>query len=63
VDGKGYPWNLEANRGSEKNYKKGACPVADSFFERSIVLAIPSCLSEKDEDDIIRAFEKVLSAG
>jgi hypothetical protein len=25
-----------------------------------MLLAIPACLTEKDEDDIIRAFEKVL---
>ena len=63
IDGKGFPWNLEQNRSLERNYKKGVCPVADGLFERSILLAIPSCLTEKDEDDIIRAFEKVLTAG
>ena len=62
IDGKGFPWNLEANRGLARNYGKGACPVADSLFERSVLLAIPSCLSEKDEDDIIRAFDKVLGS-
>ena len=44
------------------NYTKGTCPVADSLFERSIILAIPSCLTTEDEDDIIHAFEKVLRA-
>lgn len=60
LDGQGFPWKLEENRGLERNYKRGACPVADSLFERSILLPIPSCLTEKDEDDIIRAFDKVL---
>lgn len=60
VDGKGFPWNLEPNCGAERNYKKGACPVADSLFERSILIPIPSCLSEQDENDIILAFEKVI---
>jgi len=41
-------------------YGKGTCPVADSLFERSIILAIPSCLEERDEKDIIGAFDKVL---
>jgi hypothetical protein len=36
--------------------------VADSLFERSIILAIPSSLTEREEDDIIRAFEKVYQA-
>jgi 8-amino-3,8-dideoxy-alpha-D-manno-octulosonate transaminase len=44
-----------------RHYSQGACPVADSLFERSILLPIPSCLTESDEDDIIRAFEKVLA--
>ena len=45
-----------------RDYGKGTCPVADSLFERSILLAIPSCLTRQDEDDIIRAFDKVLRA-
>jgi hypothetical protein len=35
--------------------------VADSLFERSILTAIPSCLSRDDENDIITAFEKTLA--
>lgn len=56
----GFPWNLAENAGMERNYAKGTCPVADSLFERSILLPIPSCLTEQDESDIIRAFEKTL---
>jgi 8-amino-3,8-dideoxy-alpha-D-manno-octulosonate transaminase len=61
VDKRGFPWNLSENKHSETNYHKGACPVADSLFERSILLAIPSCLTEQDEEEIIHAFRKVLS--
>jgi 8-amino-3,8-dideoxy-alpha-D-manno-octulosonate transaminase len=61
IDKSGFPWNLAENRHSKPWYGKGTCPFADSLFERSILLAIPSCLSEQDEDDIIRAFDKVLS--
>jgi dTDP-4-amino-4,6-dideoxygalactose transaminase len=43
-------------------FAKGTCPVADSLFERSILIAIPSSLTERDESDIIRAFEKVHQA-
>ncbi len=60
VDGRGFPWKLAENAGLAREYSKGACPMADSLFERSILLPIPSCLTERDEDDIIRAFEKVL---
>lgn len=62
VDGRGFPWKLAENAGLERRYDKGTCPVADSLFERSIILAIPSCLTERDEDDVIRAFEKVIPA-
>jgi dTDP-4-amino-4,6-dideoxygalactose transaminase len=60
TDGHGFPWQLEENRHLQKGYAKGTCPVADSLFERSILLAIPSCLTEQDENDIIEAFRKVL---
>jgi dTDP-4-amino-4,6-dideoxygalactose transaminase len=61
TDGKGFPWNLAENRDSKMQYAKGTCPVADDLFERSILLAIPSCLSKTDEDEIIHAFRKVLA--
>jgi 8-amino-3,8-dideoxy-alpha-D-manno-octulosonate transaminase len=60
ADRGGFPWKLAENAGLERNYAKGACPVADSLFERSILLPIPSCLSEQDEREIIQAFEKTL---
>ena len=62
TDGQGFPWSLAENAGSERKYSKGMCPVADNLFERSVLVAIPSCLTERDEADIIRAFEKVLRA-
>jgi dTDP-4-amino-4,6-dideoxygalactose transaminase len=62
IDGKGFPWNLPANQGLGGSAEKGACPVADSLFERSILIPIPSNLTGKDEGDIIAAFRKVLGA-
>ncbi len=60
VDGRGFPWKLAENDGLQREYGKGACPAADSLFERSMLLPIPSCLTEADEDEIIAAFEKTL---
>jgi dTDP-4-amino-4,6-dideoxygalactose transaminase len=60
VDKKGSPWHLAENQGSTARYFKGTCPVADSLFERSILLAIPSCLTVQDEEDIMKAFRKIL---
>jgi 8-amino-3,8-dideoxy-alpha-D-manno-octulosonate transaminase len=62
VDGQGFPWNLAENAGLARDYHKGACPTADSLFERSILIPVPSCLSKQDEGDIIFAFQKVLNA-
>jgi len=62
VDRRGLPWSLAENSGSDVQYAKGTCPVADSLFERSIILAIPSSLTEREENDIIRAFQKVYQA-
>ena len=59
VDRLGFPWNLAENSGLRMQYAKGVCPVADDLFERSILIAIPSSLTERDESDIIRAFTKV----
>lgn len=62
VDKAKSPWSLAENRDSRTEYGKGTCPYADSLFERSCLLAIPSCLTTRDEDDIIAAFEKVIPA-
>jgi 8-amino-3,8-dideoxy-alpha-D-manno-octulosonate transaminase len=62
VDSHEFPWKLAENAGSEQEYNKGTCPTADSLFERSILIPIPSNLTKHDEDDIIRAFDKVLTA-
>ena len=35
VDGRGFPWKLAENAGLARDYGKGACPAADSLFERS----------------------------
>jgi len=59
VDRLGFPWRLSENSGLRMQYDRGTCPVADSLFERSILIAIPSSLTERDEDDMIRAFTKV----
>ena len=60
TDTRGFPWKLAENAESHPGYGRGTCPAADSLFERSIIIAIPSCLTLRDEDDIIHAFEKVL---
>ncbi|UWZ85826.1 DegT/DnrJ/EryC1/StrS family aminotransferase [Occallatibacter riparius] len=62
IDKNNFPWGLSENRECRAEYGKGTCPQADSLFERTILIAIPSCLSPQDEDDIVGAFRKVLAA-
>ncbi len=62
ADKRNSPWSLAENKNSHTDYRKGTCPVADSLFERTLLLAIPSCLTEQDEQDIIHAFHKVLTS-
>jgi 8-amino-3,8-dideoxy-alpha-D-manno-octulosonate transaminase len=62
ADKRNSPWSLAENKDSHTDYRKGTCPVADSLFERTLLLAIPSSLTDQDEQDIIHAFHKVLTS-
>jgi 8-amino-3,8-dideoxy-alpha-D-manno-octulosonate transaminase len=46
----GNPWRLPANRAARYRYGKGACPQSDALFERSVLVAVPSCLTRAQED-------------
>jgi hypothetical protein len=35
--------------------------VADDLFERSLLLTVPSCLTKRDEEQVIEAFQDALS--
>lgn len=45
----GNPWSLAANAESVYTYEKGACPRSDALFERSVLIPIPSRLTEEQE--------------
>jgi 8-amino-3,8-dideoxy-alpha-D-manno-octulosonate transaminase len=61
TDRKGAPWSLLENRDSVYDYNRGCCPSADDLFQRTQLLTIPSCLSERDEQDVIDAFTEALA--
>jgi 8-amino-3,8-dideoxy-alpha-D-manno-octulosonate transaminase len=58
----GNPWKLPENARSVYDYRKGACPVADDLFERSIVLSIPSCLTPAQEKATARILRAAVTA-
>lgn len=45
----GNPWNLVENLESQYTYEKGTCPRSDALFARSIIIPIPSRLTEQLE--------------
>lgn len=54
----GNPWNLPENLASDYEYTKGTCPRSDDLFARSILIPIPTRLSETQEQmavEVIRA--------
>ena len=54
----GNPWSLAENAVSVYDYHKGACPRSDQLFDRSVLIPVPSRLTEEQEDaavEIIKA--------
>jgi 8-amino-3,8-dideoxy-alpha-D-manno-octulosonate transaminase len=45
----GNPWNLPENQDSGRRYAKGTCPQSDALFARSVLIPIPSRLTEQQE--------------
>jgi len=62
VSTSGSPWTHPANDfAKDYCYAHGELPIADDLHSRSALLAIASCLTEADVQDIITAFHKVSS--
>ncbi len=45
----GNPWSLTENAKSVYDYHKGVCPHSDALFARSVLVPIPSCLTQQQE--------------
>ena len=56
----GNPWNLEANRGIVRDYRKGVCPVSDDIFSRSILVPVPSKLTPEQEEGAATAIREAV---
>jgi 8-amino-3,8-dideoxy-alpha-D-manno-octulosonate transaminase len=55
----GFPWTHPLNAGSTYDYDKGALPRTDAIFERSVIQAVPSNLTERDMHDLIRIYHQM----
>ena len=47
---------------AEIDYSRGILPTCDDLSERAAILAVASCLTDTDVDDIVTAFRKVARA-
>jgi 8-amino-3,8-dideoxy-alpha-D-manno-octulosonate transaminase len=56
----GNPWSLPQNKGLVRDYAKGACPVSDDLFDRSVLVTIPSRLTHEQEDRITEVLKEGL---
>jgi 8-amino-3,8-dideoxy-alpha-D-manno-octulosonate transaminase len=56
----GNPWNLSENVKSVYDYNKGACPISDDLFARSVLIPIPSRLTEEQERFAASAIKKAV---
>jgi len=58
----GNPWQLAENSQSAYDYHKGACPNSDALFVRSILVPIPSRLTEDQEKAAAAAIKAAVTA-
>ncbi len=57
----GFPWSHPANARSNYNYGRGALPRTDDLLDRSVIVPVPSCLSSRDEADMIAIIKRAAS--
>jgi 8-amino-3,8-dideoxy-alpha-D-manno-octulosonate transaminase len=56
----GNPWLLKENADSVYEYKKGACPRSDALFDRSVLVTIPSRLTQHQEEAMTNIIKRAL---
>jgi len=56
----GNPWSLAENAQSNYKYARGACPVSDDLFGRSVLVPVPSRLTEVHEQTMIDIIRKAM---
>jgi 8-amino-3,8-dideoxy-alpha-D-manno-octulosonate transaminase len=60
ISASGWPWTLAENAfARDYSYERKTLPNCDDFASRSVLLMIPSCLTDEDIADIVTAYKKV----
>ena len=58
----GNPWELSENAESVYEYSKGTCPSSDDLFARSVLIPIPSRLTEEQEEAAVEVIKAAVTA-
>ena len=62
VDKRNSPWRLKKTGSRARNTARARVPLPMAYLNEPSLLAIPSNLTDQDEQDIIHAFDKVLTS-
>ena len=57
----GNPWSLPQNSDSVYAYHKGSCPQSDALFDRSVLITVPSRLTQEQEERMARIIEAAVT--
>jgi 8-amino-3,8-dideoxy-alpha-D-manno-octulosonate transaminase len=58
----GCPWTCPFNQESPMEYRAGMLSRSDDLLDRARMMNIPPIMTDQDEEDLIRAFQKVAAA-
>ena len=59
VTTKGCPWSCPYNKFSEVNYRPEKTSRSNELFDRNLMIPLPPIMTDRDEEDLIKAFRKV----
>jgi dTDP-4-amino-4,6-dideoxygalactose transaminase len=61
VTTEGCPWSCPFNSESNMQYTPDMMPKSNEILDKSVMLTMPPLLTEEDEEDVIKAFRKVIN--
>jgi 8-amino-3,8-dideoxy-alpha-D-manno-octulosonate transaminase len=53
------PWTCPFNKDSIADFSSNTLPISNDILDRSMMLTMPPLLTQQDEEDVIKAFQKV----
>jgi hypothetical protein len=57
----GNPWSLAENAESVYQYTRGTCPESDALFVRSVLIPVPSRLTEAQETEAVEIIQTAVA--